>query len=336
MVGPDWDGRVSEGIPETNVIRPPSPTGLAFAIAHIFVSDKDKDSDEFNNLINEIAFYPVSEFNGNKQVWDWAQWTEDHRLPPCWLPRRRDELQFVRPESFLRHLRAVMDNVRPQENGEKDLYLRIDALLDATAADWRIRVALRETFRLAEDEMITPLMQWRRNGYRSGNTAWNTSVNSEEWGTSKQDYEHRTATARSNMFESRPSGTRYYYTDYDSDDKPLSGENIYRIHFPTDPPVNGFWSLTLYDEFHFFFAKSNPLDRYSLGTKDKEELKYNPDGSLTLYAGGSSPGADRKRNWLPAPEAPFSLYIRVYWPTDAIGTWQPPEIRRIDLATMPT
>ena len=94
------------------------------------------------------------------------------------------------------------------------------------------------------------------------------------------------------------------------------------------PPVNGFWSLTLYNEHHFFHP--NPLKRYSLGTKNKG-LQSSADGSLTLYAGAKSPGKEKESNWLPAPETPFSLYIRAYWPKPEIiaGSWTPPKVERI-------
>ena len=94
------------------------------------------------------------------------------------------------------------------------------------------------------------------------------------------------------------------------------------------PPVKGFWSLTLYNEAHFFHP--NPLERYSLGTKNKT-FKYNPDGSLTLYAGTQSPGKDQESNWLPAPNGAFSLYLRAYWADQAIldGAWIPPLIEKM-------
>ena len=81
----------------------------------------------------------------------------------------------------------------------------------------------------------------------------------------------------------------------------------------------------MYNDVHFF--NPNPLNRYSLGTKNKS-MKLNEDGSLTLYAGNKSPGQDKESNWLPAPASTFSLYIRAYWPEKAIldGTWQPPKI----------
>jgi hypothetical protein len=68
------------------------------------------------------------------------------------------------------------------------------------------------------------------------------------------------------------------------------------------PPVKGFWSLTLYNEHHFFHP--NKLDRYSLGTKNKT-LKLGQDGSLTLYAQAQPPEEGLRSNWLPSPEANF-------------------------------
>ncbi len=92
------------------------------------------------------------------------------------------------------------------------------------------------------------------------------------------------------------------------------------------PPVRGFWSLTVYNEHHFFEA--NALKRYSLGTKNKG-LKRNGDGSLTLYVQAESPGRGKEANWLPAPSnADFSLYVRAYWPDEGItsGKWTPPAV----------
>jgi hypothetical protein len=73
------------------------------------------------------------------------------------------------------------------------------------------------------------------------------------------------------------------------------------------------------------------LKRYSLGTKNKT-LKYGDDGSLTLYMGSKNPGPDKENNWLPAPEGPFSLYVRAYWSEDAIrdGSWEPPVVKAIE------
>lgn len=129
------------------------------------------------------------------------------------------------------------------------------------------------------------------------------------------------------MFDNRPSETHYFYTDADETGAQLDGSKTYSITFAKgqEPPVNGFWSLTMYNDKHLFHP--NDLSRYSLGTKNKN-LKRNADGSLTLYAGAKSPGKHVETNWLPAPDGTFSLYIRAYWGKEGIldGSWQPPNI----------
>ena len=96
------------------------------------------------------------------------------------------------------------------------------------------------------------------------------------------------------------------------------------------PPVKGFWSLTLYNQHHFFAP--NDIKRYSLGTKN-QDLKPNPDGSLTVYVQSDAPtDPARRANWLPSPaREPFSLYVRTYWPEPAVtnGTWTPPPVVRV-------
>jgi hypothetical protein len=91
------------------------------------------------------------------------------------------------------------------------------------------------------------------------------------------------------------------------------------------PPVKGFWSLTMYNPAHFFYP--NPLKRYALGTKNKR-LKTNADGGLTIYLGNTWSGRDKESNWLPAPTGDFSIWLRAYWPDQAIldGTWKPPVV----------
>jgi hypothetical protein len=94
------------------------------------------------------------------------------------------------------------------------------------------------------------------------------------------------------------------------------------------PPVKGFWSLTMYDEYHFFVA--NEIRRFSLGTKNKD-LNSNADGSLTIYVQPDPPNNPAQRaNWLPAPKnSDFSLFLRAYWPGEEAlnGSWTPPPVR---------
>ncbi|HKE84687.1 MAG TPA: DUF1254 domain-containing protein [Vicinamibacterales bacterium] len=116
----------------------------------------------------------------------------------------------------------------------------------------------------------------------------------------------------------------------DADGKKFDGANKYVLHLTKDeiPPVDAFWSLTLYDKDSYLV--DNPLNRYALG--DRSNLKFGPDGSLTLYIQSESPGKDKERNWLPAPkQGTFKLALRLYIPKQQVadGTWKPPAVQRV-------
>jgi hypothetical protein len=317
MVGPNWKGETPAGI--TAVVR--SSTSLAFVVPRIFVDDTAEDKKAVQPLISQVVYYPLSEFDGKMKTKDWS------KLPHFPAPKRtgKGEASWVNPETFFGELPAVMKSVPPLP-GEEALYNWIGSVLEAAAKDPKIMQTLKETAVEAERTMIHPFLQWRYNGRAAGN-GWNSPVNNAQWGT---DYLNRTATAKSNMYDNRPDETKYIYTDNDNQGKQLIGQNSYVITFAKGqvPPVKGFWSLTLYNDVHLFHP--NALQRFSLGTKNKN-LKYNADGSLTLYAGAKSPGKDKESNWLPAPNGTFSLYIRAYWADKAIldGTWLPPQIVQV-------
>jgi hypothetical protein len=214
----------------------------------------------------------------------------------------------------------------PPLPGEEALYGTMHALLEAAAADPALKATLVKHAVKAEEELIAPLFHFHNNGRPVGN-GWTSPPNGARWGT---DYLSRAATAKSNMYDNALEETRYIYTDFDSGGQRLNGTNRYTVTFPKgeEPPVDGFWSLTLYNREHLF--EPNPLNRYSLGTKSKS-LQYGADGSLPLYFQHASPGTDKESNWVPAPKDDFSLYIRAYWPKAAIpdGTWMPPKVSRV-------
>jgi hypothetical protein len=99
------------------------------------------------------------------------------------------------------------------------------------------------------------------------------------------------------------------------------------------PPVNAFWSVTMYDGRTQLLIK-NPIDRYLINSQMLPALKLNRDGSLTIYIQKKSPGKDKESNWLPAPDGPIYLVMRLYWPKTTPpsilppgeGTWQPPAV----------
>jgi hypothetical protein len=110
------------------------------------------------------------------------------------------------------------------------------------------------------------------------------------------------------------------------------GSEKYVISFPKGltPPVEGFWSLTMYDAGYFFV--DNPLNRYSISVR--QPLKANADGSIDLYIQNESPGAEKESNWLPAPKGKFLLMMRLYWPKEANpsiidGSWVLPPVKKV-------
>lgn len=315
MVGPNWKGEAPSGI--NAVVR--SSTELVFAIPRVFKDDTPEDTKAVQPVLSQIMFYPLSKFDGKMKTTDWS------KLPHFPIPPGAvGETKWVVPETFLDQLPGVMKLVPPLP-GEEALYGWISSVFEAAAKDPETRKALIESFVAAENELISPLMQWRLNGVPFTN-GWNISPNGAAAGTA---YLNRTATAKTNIFENKPSETTYIYRDVDSQGEQLHGKNNYTVTFPKGqvPPVKGFWSLTLYNAEHLFHP--NALNRYSLGTKNKS-LKYNSDGSLTLYFGAKSPGKDKESNWVPAPDGTFSLYIRCYWAEQAVldRTWKPPQVVR--------
>src|SRR5262249_49116489 len=128
------------------------------------------------------------------------------------------------------------------------------------------------------------------------------------------DYIQRAMIARYGLGCNIEQDAVYPSTRVDSAGQPLDGAKKYVIRFPKGqmPPVRGFWSLTMYDKDWFFVA--NPLNRYTLSQRNK--LKENSDGSITLYLQNESPGKDRESNWLPAPQGKFVPMRRLYLPRE--------------------
>ncbi len=317
MVGPNWKGEVPAGI--NAVVR--SSTELVFCAPRIFKDDTVEDGKAVQSVLGQVMFYPLSQFDGKMKTTDWS------KIPNFPVPKSNDkgETKWVVPETFYDRLPGVMKLVPPLP-GEEALYGWINSVFVAADRDPEIKKALVESFVAADKELIAPLFQWRYNGVAAGN-GWTSPKNNAQWGT---DYLNRTGTSKSNMYDNKPDETKYIYTDYYDAGDQLHGGKLYAITFPKGrtPPVKGFWSLTLYNEHHLF--EPNALNRFSLGTKNKT-LQFNPDGSLTLYAGARSPGKDKESNWLPAPNGTFSLYIRAYWAEKALldGTWLPPKVEKV-------
>ena len=153
------------------------------------------------------------------------------------------------------------------------------------------------------------------------------------------DWLKRAAGAKGGIYGNDAAEAMYPARRTDSDGQTLDGsQHSYTLTFPAGqlPPVNAFWSLTMYDGKTQLLIE-NPINRYLINSPMLPTMKTNADGSLTLYIQNKSPGADKESNWLPAPNGPIYLVLRLYWPKVeppsilpvGEGTWQPPDIKRV-------
>ncbi|WP_426573803.1 DUF1254 domain-containing protein [Aquihabitans sp. McL0605] len=318
VVGPDWNGDVPDGI--AGVLH--SPTNLACCIPRLFLDDTDEDRAAVQPLLSQISVYPVSRYDGTMKIKDW------HAIPE--FPGQDtggEEIRWVDPATFFESLPTVLDDVPPLP-GEEALYAAVRAILAAAEADPHVKELLDEVASETERDVVHPLFHWSNVGLPVG-AGWTSPKTSAEFGT---DYYARLSVARTNIFVNLPTETTYFYNQADDTGADLHGDHAYTVTFPAGglPPVQGFWSLTLYNEHHFF--ATNDLVRYSLGTKNAD-LEHSEDGSLTLHVQATPPAEAPHANWLPAPAGqPFSLYLRTYWPAEAVlaGEWVPPTIARSD------
>jgi hypothetical protein len=170
------------------------------------------------------------------------------------------------------------------------------------------------------------------NGWQIGSAAGSREFYNGDWAL-------RAAAAQLGIYGNSEAEAVYPFTRSDANGITLDGSrHTYQMNFAAGelPPVNAFWSITMYDG-RTQLLIDNPINRYLINSPMLPDLKQNPDGSLTVYIQKDSPGKDRESNWLPAPDGPMFVVMRMYWPKTGQpsvyplgkGTWRPPELRPI-------
>ncbi|MGA3360127.1 MAG: DUF1254 domain-containing protein [Halobacteriota archaeon] len=156
---------------------------------------------------------------------------------------------------------------------------------------------------------------------------WVFSYNLGKYGT---NYTTRARAAWEGIGANLPEDALYQASRTDANGTLYNGAHEYVMHFAKNstPPVNAFWSLTMYNDQQLFV--DNPINRYAI-SPHLGPLKYNADGSLDIYIQRASPGSDKESNWLPAPSGGFNLMLRMYWPQESVlnGSWVPPAVLQV-------
>jgi hypothetical protein len=180
--------------------------------------------------------------------------------------------------------------------------------------------------------------KWLAGGNKNIN-GWNVGSFFGDEAFYNGDWVMRAGAAKGGLLGNDAVEAMYPYTRTDANGEPLDGsKHNYTITFAPGqlPPVNAFWSVTMYDGKSQLLIK-NPINRYLINSPMLSGMKKDADGSLTLYIQKGSPGADKEANWLPAPEDKIYLVMRLYWPKPTPpsilppgeGTWQPPGVKQV-------
>jgi hypothetical protein len=147
----------------------------------------------------------------------------------------------------------------------------------------------------------------------------------------KNNYLYRMAGAVLGIGGNSKQEAMYPVYAVDADGKKLDGANRYALRFAPGqlPPVNAFWSLTMY-ELPQSLLVANPINRYLLNSPMLPQFVKDADGGLTFYVQNESPGKDKEANWLPAPKGPFIAFMRLYWPKEEAleGKWKHPPMTK--------
>jgi hypothetical protein len=332
LAGPDWQGEVPGGM---TLVQ--SPTDI-FHIVGRYAVDGEADVPNVQALQNQTWVTPLSRYpemsdnSGRKHGdWDLAPWNRDVGEELVWWEKFRAWSQLFPPPA------AERDYIQRFEPlgllAEESPYVDPDPGLVALlkAGQKAGQEFIEQTGKAGGSPvngwtMTTHLFDYNLDCFEVG------AIDSPQWKIEDRAkaYVMRAIAAQLGLWGNHAYEAMYALVWVDDRGEKLNGENRYVLHFDKVPPVEAFWSLTMYDA-HKFYLVANSINRYSIGDRTPG-LKYNDDGSLDLYLQLDSPGPDKESNWLPAPEGDFRPTMRMYQPGEAVldGSWLPPAIKRLD------
>jgi hypothetical protein len=314
---PGWTGDIPSGM-----TRISAPTPHVWIIGRT-KTDGPSDYDAVHKIQAGYKITPLSQWGGEpKPVEVKIDPTVDMKTPP------KTQVDTMPAGKFFAYAAEIL-KVNPPHITDQPIIARLKRIgfeagqsFDLDKADPAVKKAL-ETAPADGQALIAwkiPTMARVANGW---------SMNTDTMGVYGNYYLKRAIVAQAGLGANLPEDAIYPLNLGDAEGKPLDGAQAYTIHFDKAaiPPVDAFWSITLYDTDGFQVA--NTLNRFAVSSW--MPFKYNPDGSLDLYFQNESPGADKEANWLPAPKGPFNLTMRLYAPkSEALtGKWNPPPVTRV-------
>jgi hypothetical protein len=299
-----------------------APTPIVWIIGRV-KTDGPADYDAVHKIQAGLAITPLSRWGNPPEARAFKpNPTIDMKTPP------KMQVDAMRSGEFFARAAELLKTNPPHITDQpilarmKKIGIEPGKSFDISKLDPQIAKGLEDAAELGRS-----MMAWKVTTLASIANGW--SMNTDTMGVYGNYYLKRAIVSQIGLGANLPEDAIYPLNLFDADRQPLDGTNKYKLHFGKDvlPPVDAFWSITLYDKDGFQVA--NKLDRFAISSW--MPFKYNGDGSLDLYFQKESPGAENEANWLPAPGGPFNLTMRLYAPKSAAltGKWNPPSVTRI-------
>jgi hypothetical protein len=315
LAGPAWQGSIPEGI--KSVIR--SETDLAFVLYRTQLFGPS-DLGEVKGIQARYTVRSLSDFMGTTPPPPAARVDFIAPLSP--------EAQKTSPEFF-----AILNfllQFAPTHPTESELMKRFAMAGIGPARSFDVAALSADQRRAVVEGLAVAWQTFARFKREEVDTGKRTSA--DGFGTREflhNDYMNRMSSAVLGIYGNSKEEANYPIYFVDSERQPLNGATgRYTIRFESGglPPVNAFWSLTMY-ELPASLLTENAIDRYLINSQMEPDLIRDADGGITLYVQHESPGKDREPNWLPAPKGPFFMVLREYWPKpEALdGSWNVPQ-----------
>ncbi|MCK5137656.1 MAG: DUF1254 domain-containing protein [Bacteroidales bacterium] len=325
LVGPDWDGDKPEGI--TEIIN--SETNLVFIIVRTQAYDAN-DMDKIKEIqesyeLQSLSAYLGKEAPASSPEIDFPEWVNGSEFTIAsfeYLDFALDQVDTHPDEvEFMEKLAKIGLGTPEIFNlSEKDSSF-IKALEDG------VKEAHAEMKDFTKEAVKDPLGSVKGFGTREFLKEAASYFNQPNF------YMQRAVVAQLGLYGNSGEEAVYFGYYYDKEGEPWNAaEHNYTFQFEEGnlPPVNAFWSLSMYDGPTQLFIH-NPLDRYLLNSNMINEFKKEEDGSIVLYIQKETPGKDMEANWLPAPDGPFYLMLRMYLPKEEVleGKWAMPTLEKV-------
>ena len=315
----DWSGTLPAGVKQLK-----SPTNIVWLLGRIYCTGTPEDYAAVHALQDECKLVPLSAY-GKPYT------PPEGKVDPSIDMKTavRDQVNRMDAVAYFTLLAQLMKTNPPSPADAPALvkYAKIGLVpgKDFDASKLRADFAKR----IPEIAFDRIMLQFKINKEVRDINGWGYTTKTGLYGT---DYLMRALVTAIGLGANRPQDAVYPTSLKDTEDRAYDGAEKYVMRFPKGetPPVEGFWSVTMYDAQYFFVA--NPINRYSISPR--QNLKSNPDGSVDLYIQKDSPGADKEANWLPAPAGKFILMLRMYWPNETApsildGTWTIPPVKKV-------